>query len=61
MNNFENNSNEARYYKKKDFTEDSLEIAYKNLSEGAILKYLQNKIELEKQYPIIENPKILNL
>ena len=61
MNNFKINSNEERYYKKKDFTEESLEIAYKNLSEGAILKYLQNKIELEKQYPIIENPKILNL
>ena len=56
MNNFEINSNEERYYK-KDFTEDSLEIAYKNLSEGAIFKYLQNKIELEKQYPIIENQR----
>ena len=31
MNQFENHSNEERYYKKKDFTEESLEIAYKNI------------------------------
>lgn len=61
MNQLEINQNEKRYYKKKDFTEESLEIAYKNISEGSLLKYLRNKTKFEKEYPIIKNPKILNL
>ena len=42
-------------YKKKDFTETSLEIAHKNLSEGIISKYLENKSNIDLLYPIIQN------
>lgn len=44
-----------KIYKKKDFTEDSLIIANKNISEGMISKYLENKSTIDSLYPIIEN------
>ena len=51
-------SKEERYYRKKDFTKESLETAYKNMVAGIVLKYIQSKSEYENQYQIIKNPKI---
>lgn len=44
-----------RYYRKKDFTEDALIIAYKNMNEGLIENFLKNKEDLDRMYPIITN------
>lgn len=44
-----------RYYRKKDFTEESLKIAYRNISNGLINKYLDDKNNLDLQFPIITN------
>ena len=49
-----------RYYRKKDFTEDALKIAYNNLYNRSVDKYLENKALLDLQFPIIENPTILS-
>ena len=46
---------ETKYYQKKDFSEESLKLAQKNFSEGIVAKYLENKVILEKKYPIIKN------
>lgn len=47
--------NEERYYRKKDFTEDAMTIAYENLKDGLVENYLINKEDLDKKYPIITN------
>jgi len=49
------------YYRKKDFTEKSLELAYENLAEGLVSNYLQQKAHLDDQFPIIENPAIARI
>lgn len=49
---------EGRYYKQKDFTVESLRLAYKNMSEGIVMKYLNNKEELEKLHKIVKTPLI---
>lgn len=51
--NFDNNN--ERYYRKKNFTEDALKIAYKNLDEGLIENFLNNRKDLNRMYPIIIN------
>lgn len=45
-----------RVYRKKDFTEDSLERAYENISNGIVAEFLANKSEALEKYPIITNP-----
>jgi phosphoribosylglycinamide formyltransferase-1 len=45
-----------RYYRKKDFTEDALIMAYNNLKQGLIDDFLENKNTLYDRYPIISNP-----
>lgn len=52
------NSSEEKYYKKKDFTEESLTKAYNNLSNKMIEKYLENRTYFENKYPIIKNPSV---
>lgn len=44
-----------RYYKKKDFTEDALAQAYRNLEQGLIEDYLLKEEFLVEEYPIITN------
>lgn len=44
-----------RYYRNKDFTEDTLRLAYENIEQGLIEGYLDNEDELCKKYPIVEN------
>ena len=45
-----------RYYRKKDFTEASLKVAYLNLSKGSIKNYLDKKSTIDNQFPILKNP-----
>ena len=54
------NNYKERYYKKKDFTEDSLKLAYKNISNGSIKAYLKNKDKIDLMFPIINNKNILS-
>lgn len=42
-----------RFCRKRDFTEDSVVCAYRNLKHGLIDDYLANKSELDKMYPLI--------
>jgi len=58
MNQLEIDSNDVRYYRKKDFTEESLAKAFKNISTGMIVQYLKYKTYHENQFPIINNPKV---
>ncbi len=46
---------EERYYRKKDFTENAMKIAYKNMKGGLVAKYLAKKEDLDRKYPIITN------
>ena len=52
---------EEKYYRNKDFSEKSLKTAHINLSKGLIKKYLKNKTSIDNQFPIFQNPKLLNL
>jgi len=47
-----------KIYRKKDFTETSLEIMYQNFELEMVEKHLQNKAKIEAGFPIITN-KIL--
>ena len=47
--------NMKKIYKKKDFTENSLIIANKNITEGMISRYLENKSSIDPLYPILQN------
>jgi len=49
---------QERYYRKKDFTENSLKAAYLNLSKGSVEKYLKRKTSIDNKFPIIKNPII---
>ncbi len=56
--NINNKNFSNRYYKKSDFTENSVEKAYYNIENGIIKNYIENNHEL---YPIIKNSIIKNL
>jgi methionyl-tRNA formyltransferase len=47
-----------RYYKQKDFTEDSLLKVYDNLKKGVIEYYIKRKNKIDNKYPIINNLRI---
>lgn len=48
-------SNE-KYYRNKDFTEDAIKLAYKNINDNNIIeKYMKNRESLYKEYPILKN------
>ncbi len=44
-----------RFYKKKDFNEESVKKAYKNLSNNIVEYYIENKKSIDKSFPIITN------
>ena len=48
-----------KYYKKKDFSEESVSIMYKNFSNGLVEKYLNEKPKRDSNVPIVENPSIV--
>jgi hypothetical protein len=48
-------NHKGKLYKRKDFTEDALIQAYKNLDSGLIRNYLSSKDKLLTQLPIVEN------
>ena len=58
MNQLSIDSINVRYYTNKDFTEESISQAYKNISDGLIVNYLKNKHILENQFPIIKNTQV---
>jgi len=48
-------SNE-KYYRNKDFTEDAIKLAYKNINDNKVIeKYMKNRESLYKEYPILKN------
>lgn len=49
-----------RYYKNKDFNEESVKIARTNISTGILNKYITTKSVFDNNYPIFENPAIKN-
>ena len=49
------NLKNEKYYRKKDFTEKSLQKLKSNLDKGMINKFLLNKDFLYEQNPIISN------
>ena len=58
MNQLSIDSINVKYYTNKDFTEESISQAYKNISDGLIVNYLKNKHTLENQFPIIKNTQV---
>ena len=58
MNQLKIDSIDVRYYRNKDFTEESLAQAHKNILDGMIVDYLKNKSYLENKFPIIKNTQI---
>lgn len=49
-------SEREKYYKKIDFSEESVATMYTNFSNGIVKNYIQNKEKLDADFPIIENP-----
>lgn len=47
---------QEKVYKKKDYTEESVEILYKKMKEGLIDEYLHHQAEKCAQVPILSNP-----
>jgi hypothetical protein len=48
--------NNQKYYKKSDFSEESVLKMYANFSSGLVKEYICNKQKLENNVKIIENP-----
>lgn len=48
-----------RFYRKKDFTEESVEMLYHNIASGMINDYVKRQEQLDLQFPIIENPALV--
>ena len=51
------NSNE-KYYRKKDFKEESMKILLENFAKGIVGEYLSTRGEWIDEFPIIEIPGI---
>lgn len=49
------NSKINRFYRKKDFDENSVSKAYNNINKNIIKKYLENKENIDFKFPIIKN------
>lgn len=49
---------QEKIYKKKDFTVESLMLAYDNLLSGCISSYLRDKESFDRKFPIYSNPLI---
>ena len=50
-----NSDIEAKYYKKADYTEESVSLLYKRFSDGLVDTYLKTKHERHLASPIIKN------
>lgn len=48
----------ARVYRKKDFTEETVSVMYQVFESGIIDKYLENKVNFDLQFPILRNPSL---
>lgn len=53
--NFQN----EKYYRKNDFTEDTVKKMYLNFQNNMIKEYLNNKLDRDSKVPIIQNPILL--
>ena len=53
------NLQNEKYYRKKDFTEDTVKQMYLNFQNNMINEYLNNKLERDKKVPMIQNPILL--
>ena len=49
-----------RYYKKKDYTEDSVATVYANFSAGLVEKYLTEESSRHARAPIVLNPALIS-
>jgi phosphoribosylglycinamide formyltransferase 1 len=52
---------DERYYRNRDFNEESLKLAYQNISENLIESYLSEKEERMINKPILKNPALFEL
>lgn len=52
---------DVKYYRKKDFTEESLHKAYNNCSNESIDKYLKKHHSLVQKFPIITNTSLTKI
>lgn len=48
----------GKEYKKKDYTEESVKILYRNFESGIIERYLNEEVERCAKVPIIDNPML---
>ncbi|RTY92254.1 formyltransferase family protein [Flavobacterium sp. GT3R68] len=48
----------GKIYRKKDFTEEMVRAMYERFESGIIAKYLNNKVNLDLQFPILRNPSL---
>ena len=46
----------VRYYRKKDFTEESVKRLRENLCNGMIERYLAQREQRDARYPLVRNP-----
>jgi methionyl-tRNA formyltransferase len=53
------NLQNQKYYRKKDFTDDTVKQMYLNFQNNMIIGYLNNKLERDNKVPIIENQVLL--
>jgi phosphoribosylglycinamide formyltransferase-1 len=51
----------GKMYRRNDFTEEILRIAYGNLEAGLVDSHLTNEVENLEKFPIVQYPKIRNL
>jgi methionyl-tRNA formyltransferase len=49
---------DERYYRKKDYTAESVKTLYRNFESGLIERYLSEEAELCAAVPVIENPAL---
>ena len=48
----------GKVYRMKDYTEESVRIAYTNLKKGIVMEYITNKAAIDAAFPIVQNPHI---
>jgi methionyl-tRNA formyltransferase len=48
----------GKVYRMKDYTEESVRIAYNNLKNGIVMEYIKNKAAIDSAFPIVQNPLI---
>jgi phosphoribosylglycinamide formyltransferase-1 len=48
----------GKVYRMKDYTDESVRIAYNNLKNGIVMDYIKNKAAIDAEFPIVQNPNI---